>query len=558
MAEINISEHLIKDYWLRRITPDSGLKASHSMSDVRYRQLFNIGAGTQYQELTQEDLMNEIYPSAHGIMSDTLSTRPVYRPTGEKNEQGQEKWEIDHFDDVEQVALGIQHTLAFKKASYFAAKGFWISNEQRGDEKFKRFMSWKDYAGLMTAYLNVVQSCFTTGDGAIYIYANGSEIEWKVFSRNNGDILYPDEDENRNPELYREYIYKGKRAVDRFTTEYRETWVQDNTNDRVANTNQQPNGLQKMLDIAKKDNRELSSDGWRLIDRKPNQSGNDRLQVVYYRISDIPSGVVQSCIETLERALSYVSDEVKATAFPMLFMKSGGVKSLPALDAHGKVIVATGDAETVKNSDAKYLTKQDMSNIATINIKELWNNIVHSTLSVFVEPEILKQGSDSSTTIRILFHPEEMWCQNMWSQFYKSNRQLIEIFKRLVGIVEGDPIGYSQLRLSIGLDVWLPQNENEIVDRATKLVYAGLLSQENGANEVGLDYLGDMEKVRKESEDKLFRENYIPTMAKMQAEKEYGVPVSEEVVVGEKSGSVNPYTPKIDNNASNRDIAAGK
>lgn len=500
--------------------------------------------------------MNEIAPSAHVIMSPYLATRPIYRPTGRKNEQGQEEWVIDGYDDVEQVSLGLQHTFAIKKTSHFAAKGFWISNELKSDDNFKTFMSWKDRAGLMTAALDVVRSCFTTGDGAIYLYSKGKNIEWQVFSRNYGDILYPDEDESRNPVLYRQYTYKGKKAVDVFSVNYRETWVQDDLDEDNAEQDEQPNWLQKMLGLAKKNQREVSEDGYRLLIRENNQVGSDYIQAIYFRVNDIPSGVAQGSIETLERALSYVCDEVKASAFPTLFVKSGGIKSLPPMDAHGKVIAVNGDPETVKNSDAKYLTKQDISNIATLNISKLTENIIRTTMSVFVEPEILKQGSDSSTTMKLMFNPEVQWCQNMWPQFYHPFKRLVEVFKRLVGIVEGKATEFAELRLSIGLDVWLPQNEGELIDQVTKLVYAGILSQENAANEIGLDYIDDMEKVRKEAEDKLYRDSYIPVIAKAEAEAKYGVPVSEEVVVGESES--NPELPPIDNNAQNKNIATSK
>ena len=541
---MNITEHLKKDYWKRRITPGSGFSYPMTRNDTNYRQPYCNGLDTNYQLLTQEDLMNEISPSAHKIMSDYLSKRPIYAPTGKTDKDtGKEEWAISGYDDLEQVALGLQYAFALKKASHFAGKGFWVANENKSDGNYQRFKSWIDKVGLQTAYMDVVLSCFQTGDGAIYLYQRGKNIEYNVFSRLYGDTLYPDEDSDRNPVVYRQYVYKNRKAVDIFNVKYRETWVMaDPKNDDDA----------KWLDsYAQRDAYEKSEDGYIRIYRQENQVGNDYIQVIYFKVNDIPSGVAQGSIEALERALSYVSEEVKSSAFPTLFLKTAKIKSLPPMDAHGKVIGVSGDTETVKNSDAKYLAPPDASDIATLNINKLTENIIRSTMSVFIEPEILKQGSDSSTTIKIMFVPEIQWCQAMWTQFFHPVQELVEVFKRLVGKVEGKPVEYGNLMISVGQDIWLPQNEKELVDIETRKVYAKVKSREAAMDDLGNQHIGDYEKIDAETEKELDMKTRIPAIAKAEVEKEYGT-ASEVIEVEEEE---NPNKPKIDNNAAGKSIA---
>lgn len=542
---MNISKHLVKDYWIRRITPDSGMRYPNTRLDANYRTPYINGLAANYQLLTQDDLMNEIAPSAHKIMSDYISQRPIYAPTGEKDpETGKEKWAITGYDNLEQVSLGLQRAFSIKKASHFAGKGFWIANENKPDDLYQRFKSWTDKAGLQTAYMDVVLSCFQTGDGAIYLYQRGNDIEYKVFSKLYGDTLYPDEDADRNPVLYRQYVYKNRNAVDVYNTKYRETWVMANP--------QIDEDKDWLSMYAQNDAYEESDDGYIRIYRAENQVGNDYIQAIYFRVNDIPSGVAQDSIEALERALSYVAEEVKSSAFPMLFIKSGNIKSLPPMDAHGKVLGVTGDTETVKNSDAKYLTPPDASNIATLNINKLTENIIRSTMSVFIEPEILKQGSDSSTTIKIMFVPEIQWCQTMWTQFYHPVKELVEVFKRLVGKVEGKPTEYASLMLSVGQEIWLPQNEKELVEIETNKVYAKIQSREAAMDNLGNQHIGDYDKIREETADDLDMKTRIPAVAKAEVEKEYGTTVSEFIEVEE---DVNPDRPRIDKNAAGRSIA---
>ena len=541
---MNITEHLKKDYWKRRITPDSGFRYPTTRHDTNYRQPYCSGLDTNYQLLTQEDLMNEISPSAHKIMSDYLSKRPIYAPTGKTDpDTGKEEWAISGYDDLEQVALGLQYAFSLKKASHFAGKGFWVANENKSDWNYQRFKSWIDKVGLQTAYMDVVLSCFQTGDGAIYLYQRGNNIEYKVFSRLYGDTLYTDEDSDRNPVLYRQYVYKNRKAVDIFNVKYRETWVMaDPENEDDAKW---------LANYAQRDSYEKSEDGYIRIYRQENQVGNDYIQAIYFSVNDIPSGVAQGSIEALERALSYVSEEVKSSAFPTLFLKTAKIKSLPPMDAHGKVIGVSGDTETVKNSDAKYLAPPDASNIAELNIEKLTENIIRSTMSVFIEPEILKQGSDSSTTIKIMFVPEIQWCQAMWTQFFHPVQELVEVFKRLVGKVEGKPIEYAKLMLSVGQDIWLPQNEKELVEIETTKVYAKVKSREAAMDDLGNQHIGDYEKIDAETEKELDMKARIPAIAKAEVEKEYGT-ATEVIEVEEEE---NPNAPKIDNNAQGKSIA---
>lgn len=528
---MKISEHLVKDYWVRRLPAGTPCVYSH-VHNANYREPFIRATSSSYMYLTNEDFKNEIAPSAHGILDKYMSRRPIYRPTGEKNKEGKERWEIDHFDEVEAVSLGLQQSFALKKASHFAGNGFWVSNETTNETQFNKLLSWSDTVGIKTAYMEVVLSCFETGDGAIYLYQRGDTIEYKVFSSSYGDALYPDEDENRNPVLYREYSLKGKRAVDIFTTSYRETWV--------------------MADPDEKDtDGTFSEDGFKRIYRASNQAGDDHIQAIYFRVNDIPSGVAQESICALERALSYVSEEVKSSAFPMLFLKAKQITALPAIDAHGKVLGVMGDSETVKNSDAKFLNPADASNIATLNINKLTENIIRTTMSVFIEPDILKSGSDSSTTIKIMFAPEIQWCQSMWPQFHPAVKELMEVFKRLVGKVEGSPSEYNDLRLSVGLDVWVPQNEAERIKNELDQVYARTKSRSAAMQDIGNQHLNDEKKIIDEWIEELDLKARVPAEAKAKIDQQYGV-TSTAVV---DDDGTNPNQPDIDNNSSGKSIA---
>ena len=538
---MKINEHLKKDYWVRRIVTDRGGFISLKPTLTGYKSPIVGEVGHSYLQLTQEDLMDEITPTAHQIFSKYLSRRAVYKPSGEKDKNGKEKWVIDHYDEVEQVPLAMQWRMAMTKTSHFASDGFWTADESGKPEQFQQFKSWLDYTGLHNAWIELVWSCFSTGDAAIYIYQRGNDIEYKVFSRWNGYTLYPDIDEKGNDVLWVEYTLKGRRAVDYYGVDRIETWVRyDDENDEDAKWWDKVKGLFKNIT----DRREKTEDGFTLVARREVQTGNDLCQCTYFRVNDIPSGVVEPLIQSLEKACSFVAEEVKSSAFPQLFIKSASIKSLPPMNANGKVIGVKGNAEELKASDAKILAAPDASNIATLHIQTLRDEIYHASQSVIIDPDVLKSGADSSATMKILFTPEIQWCQVMWTQFYHPLRRMVEIFKRLVGKVEGKPLDFADLKISIGQRIWIPQNRAEEVDTTCKMVYARVISRESAISELGLSYIGDYDKIQKEWEDELEMKSRIPAEVKA----EFGE--STEPVEGEP----NPDKTGVDNNDKGKSI----
>ena len=540
--KMKITEHLKKDYWVRRVTLDRS-EIMPSLTSANYKRPVLADAGHAYLYLTQENLMDEVTPTAHKIFSKYLSQRAVYAPTGRKNEEGKEEWAIDHYDDVEQVALAMQWRMAMSKTSHFASDGFWTADESGKADEYSKFKSWLDYAGMQNAWIELVWSCFSTGDAAIYTYQRGNDIEYKVFSRWGGYILYPDIDEKGNDVCWVEYTLKGKRAVDYYGVDYIDTWVYyDDKNEEDKKWLDKVKGLLKNWVNGDM----VSEDGWKRISHKPTQVGNDLCQLTYFRVNDIPSGIVEPLIQSLEKACSYVAEEVKSSAFPQLFIKSATITSLPPMDANGKVLAVKGDVETLKASDAKFLESPDASNIATLHLTTLRDEIYHASQSVIIDPEVLKSGADSSATMKILFTPEIQWCQVMWVQFYQPLRRMVEVFKRLVGKVEGNPLSFADLRVSVGQKIWIPQNRAEEVDTTCKMVYARVLSRENAIAELGLSYIGDYDIIQKEWEEEIELKARIPAEVKAkfgESSDTFGV-----------EGEPNPDKTGVDNNDKGKSI----
>lgn len=494
---MNIGEHLKKDYWVRRVTPDNAKLYPALGNNVVYRQPKTGGFGVGYVNLTQDTFLNELNPDAHEINSRFMSQRPIYK--AEKDENGKTKYVMDGFDEVETVALAIQEMIVSKKVSHLTGKHFWMSNESDDEEAFENIRSWQDISGFWDGWTEAVRACERTGDSALYLYQDATGLSYDVFSYEKGDTLCPGVDDDGKPVLYRAYSLNGKPAVDVFSVRSRETWVKVDTNEEKGKA-----WIDKVMRVIRGGKfNTVSEDGYRLISRTDSQVGGDLLQVIYFRVPDIATGPVQDSISKYEKALSYVAEEVKNDAFPILFLKSEKVTNLPPTRVNGKTIGVKGTSDSLAHSDAKFLAPPDMSNIADVNLKTLWDNILRGSLSALVEPEVLKQGSDSSTSIRILFAPDVEWCQNRWVFYAKPNRQCIEVFKRLVGKQEGEIQRYGDLRVSIGQEIWLPQNDTEELKRQLDMLYARAKSRKAVLQDIPDSHKGDLEQIMKEWEEEL-------------------------------------------------------
>ena len=435
-----------------------------------YKPYVNTSREDSYVQLFASDFLNELSPAAHPINSRYQSTRPIWKPTGEKDANGKEKWEIDGYDELESVALGWQQFICGNKIAHLTgAGGFQVCNETKDFDTFEELSSLMDQYGFKDAYTEAVYYCEREGDsGILFTQTADGEIEWDVYAYEKGHTIYPQLDENGKPVYYITYLKNGKPMCDVISTKYIEKWVK-------ADPEQEENlpFFEKLWKrVVQAPTQEKTEDGYVLVSRMDTQAGSDLCQFVYFRVPDVSWGPVELTIEQHENAASYVANEVKDSAFPLLVLKAEKTTSLPPSEMNGKTIAIKGTADALAHSDVKFAAPPDASNIATVHFKELNDNIMRGSQSVIISPDILKQGSDSSVAIKILFRPEIEWCQSRWIHYNKPARQMVKVFKILAGKAEGKINKYADIKTSIWLSVWLPENEKENSQIILDKVYA--------------------------------------------------------------------------------------
>ena len=563
-----VSPYLKKKPWRRLINPDVEVRP---MVDTQFYDIpVSDPSGLHYQYLGNAELLNESTEGARIINSNMYSTRPIYElvereieyidSDGSVQKKKIKEEVIVGYDRIENVRSGLGEMIIVQKSSHLGKCGIETADELGNDhEAYDTWRAWKEISGVDAELPSMIYHAGKSGDSAIYVYQHGKTIRNTLFSFILGDILFDHKDDKGNPMRVRLYKLNGRDAADFYMTDYIETYVRGDVTDET----EENSAMQSWWSVVKGWFRNISlkktEDGWTRISRSRSQLDAFTCQVAYLRFNDSFIGHAMQNIEAYDRALSYTSDKMRSTAFSKLLVKATKIKNLPPLSSGEEVIGIDGDVESLKASDVKHVTPPDISNIATINLKNIFDAIMQSTMSIDLQPEILKSGADSSQTLKLLLRRELQWCHVMWPQVRPVAQEIVEILKGLVGKIEGDIERYGNLRISTWNTPWLPQDEDAAADRVTKLLYAGVLSKESSRHELNLQYTQDEKQIKREQEEELYRKTFIPKKAEADAQKQFGLVETANDVVVDKVEDDNPdkkdKSPKVDNNADRRDIA---
>lgn len=555
---MNISQHIsCKEFWKRRVNPDA-LEKHTPLNGELYAQPLVAPLNCGYAYYTQEDFMRENEPSSHDINSRFMSLRPVYdvREVEVKDAEGKvigkdPEWFVTEFEPKETVRFGLQKRINTSKAAFMAGNGFWVCHEDKDHDLGEILNSWKDSAGLNLAWQELVQSCYLTGDGAIYLYVYNGQLRYQVFSYLKGDILFPDVDENRNSVIYRLYTLRGKHAVDIYSTSRVQTWIEGDKDSEkeLSWINRFGGWFAKNLNWK---SAKMSEDGWRCVADTPVQTPDGINPCIYWRVPDIPSGIAQEEICKLESAASMVADEVKSTVQAILLLKATNIESMPQKDSTGKVIGVKGSVDELAAADAKYVGRPNLSDIATIDLKTKRDSIMQSTMSVDITPEIFKATDPSSAAMKLLFTDTIIWCKNEFVHLYPGLVDFVEVFKHLVAKIESNG-EIATMRTSCGVDFWIPQNDMETLQREILQVQNKLKSRKSAMSDAGNNHVEDYKQILKEWIEELDIKARVPAVAKAEVQAEYQEP-QETIEVDENIEEENKPTNNIDNNAKGKSV----
>lgn len=434
----------------------------------------------KFQELTQDDFLNELNPSSHKINSEKYkSLRPKFVIDKETGKQ-----KIVGYDDVERVSWAMEEVCLRVLTSHSTGNDIWFGNE--GDEtdavKIKRHKSYWNIAGMKDAVQMWVHDAMGCGDSALYLYREDGKISYKVFSYLQGDIINKP---NRDTFL-RKFEVGGSTMVEVYDTKDVSTWVQSD----------EPTMLDKLRLILGKafgSDLDMSEDGWKCIERIPH--GGIGCPVQYLRLPDVVWGKGVSIRERIERLVSSWGDNNNYFAFPIFWFNGKAIK-LPDMGAAGKAIGFT-------NSDGKagILTPPDASTSFLQDLEKNMKAYCDANGMTMIDPKDLKGGDYTGAYLRNLYFTSVQWAQLMIAKLRPDITGAISLFLKQVGLLEGDVDGYKNVKMSWMLEPFVPTNKMEEITIINQCVSYGTTSVETATEEIAHNNPFEMDRLRAQREE---------------------------------------------------------
>lgn len=438
-----------------------------------------------YQVVSQANFLQEYDPSGHKIwdrhyLADRLKTDANQRT---------------YIHYVERCAFPFQAVIVTKQLTHLCGNGIQFINSspsptREQDQIMSEFKQGWLKKNMEEAFFEAAKMEKITGDCAIAGYVRKGKFGVKVMGYQNGEVLYPHYDNvtGELKEFGRSYkTYKVENGQERVISEYLDVW-----DETFLSTYERTNSFKTKVKAL------FGSDGWVLVSRERHNCPNG-LPVVYKR-SKIGAAwsLVQDSIDKYELAVSALSENNKAYAFRILFVKGDEINL--EHDSTGTPTVITGDPQ----SEAKFLERADASSSFELQLKILLQNIFTGSFTV-LPPEV-KSGDLPGVAIKLLYSPaveKAMEEAREWNPFVD---QLVRIFKWGYGIEAERTAQFEALDVRGQIEPYVHQNVTELVNQINTSLVSGSISGQTAREKNPLSTNMENEKFNEEADKKAANE----------------------------------------------------
>lgn len=426
---------------------------------------------TLYRRIkTQEDFLREFYPSGHRIM-DTKEYPDIYKQDPETS-----KWYIQRIQRTAfafQQVIWTKHTLHLtgNDIQFEIADGSDESKEERYQELLTMFRRGWLLHNMEIRHFEAVSAYMKVAECAVVgFFDSDGKFSARTLSYDNGDILYPhfdsltgdllafarkyydcDEDGNERVEWVevwdKEKFYRFKKTLD---------------GDAISSVTRL---IAKIFGLSE----------YSLVEEKSH--GFDFVPVAYARNENGPCwSMVQRNIEDFEEAFSYLCENNKAYAFPIL-----------TLTGDGDDITVTGDntgaAKTIMitdtNGKASFINGTDASNAFATQLNKSYDLIYE--LSFTVKPPELKSGDLPGVALKLLYSPALEVAMNDAQSLQPFLDKLVRICKYGIGVENDCMASMTALPINAWCEPYIHQNDSELITNLATAVQNNFLSKQTAS-----------------------------------------------------------------------------
>ena len=470
----NVRELLVRKPFFE-LTPIGYMKHSNVSDVVPDTYDGTMPEDTMYWRIkTQADFLREYYPSSHRIM-DEKEYPDIWKQNPENGKWYQQKIQRTAFAFQQLIHAKHQLHITGNDIQFELADGDDYDDEKSVEENqktlnlFKKGWLMRDmeirFFEAVGAYLKVAE-CAIVG-----FFDENKKFGTRTLSYDRGDILYPHFDSLTGNLLcfarkYYDYDDEGNQK-----TEYVEAWDKQKFY-RFKKAVKQGKVKEVVTKIAKI----FGIDDYTLVEEK--YHGFQFVPVAYARNDKGPCwSMVQRNIEDFEEAFSYLCENNKAYAFPIL-----------SLTGDGDDITITGDditgaAKTIMitdpNGKAQFLNGTDASDAFATQLNKSYDLIYE--LSFTVKPPELKSGDLPGVAIKLLYSPALEVAMNDSQELQPFLDQLLRICKFGIGTDENCVATMVGLPINAWINPYVHSNKTEVITNIATAVQNGFLSKQTAS-----------------------------------------------------------------------------
>lgn len=420
---------------------------------------------------TQQDFLREFYPTAHKIWDKNLYP-DIYRKNPDDG-----KWYIQ---EIQRTAFAFQQLIYTKHVLHMTGNDvqFELADDSDDDKvneanqkmlaKFRKGWFLHDmevrHYEAVAAYMKVAEAA------VVGFFDSDGKFGTRTLSFDRGDILYPQFDPltGELAVFARRYYDCDDNGVER--VEWVEVW-----DDRKFYRFRQKVNEGTVKSTVKRIARLFGIDGYTCVEEKTHGFGF--LPVAYVRNDDGPCwAAVQHNIEDYEEAFSYLCENNKAYAFPIMKLKGSGDDIAVLGDNNGaaktiQIMDVEGDADFINGTDA--------SNAFATQLNKSYDLIYE--LSFTVKPPELKSGDLPGVAIKLLYSPAIEVAENDAKKMHPFLDQLVRICKYGIGVEEECMASMTALPIHAWIEIYVHQNKTELITNLAAAVQNGFLSKQTAS-----------------------------------------------------------------------------
>lgn len=470
----NLRELLVRKPFFE-LTPIGYMKHSNVSDVVPDTYDGTMPEDTMYWRIkTQADFLREYYPSSHRIM-DEKEYPDIWKQNPENGKWYQQKIQRTAFAFQQLIHAKHQLHITGNDIQFELADGDEYDNEKSVEENqktlnlFKKGWLMRDmeirFFEAVGAYLKVAE-CAIVG-----FFDENKKFGTRTLSYDRGDILYPHFDSlTGNPlcfaRKYYDYDDEGNQK-----TEYVEAWDKQKFYRFKKSVKQG-----KVKEVVTKIAKIFGIDDYTLVEEK--YHGFQFVPVAYARNDKGPCwSMVQRNIEDYEEAFSYLCENNKAYAFPILSLTGDG----DDITITGDDI--TGSAKTIMitdpNGKAQFLNGTDASDAFATQLNKSYDLIYE--LSFTVKPPELKSGDLPGVAIKLLYSPALEVAMNDAQELQPFLEQLLRICQFGIGTDENCVATMVGLPINAWINPYVHSNKTEVITNIATAVQNGFLSKQTAS-----------------------------------------------------------------------------